>query len=229
MTQTRAPARVAILDAGGDFAAKLSDFISTEVPELEVVLVATLWAQLVASDNFPTRIVFLDADGSEAVSLAARIRACRATGAVVVVTTASPTGSVRWNQVHEIGEMAGAISLFSTMLELSSLTDFRRRLDSLLSLANPQEDWRPPPGKNERSTPVASNSLAPKLSRGEAEALGLYASGKTMVEVAREMNVQFETVKTFLRRVREKYAQLGRPASNRAVLTSNALEDGFLT
>jgi hypothetical protein len=42
------------------------------------------------------------------------------------------------------------------------------------------------------------------------------------------MNVQYETAKTYLRRVREKYAKVGRPASKKAELIRRAAEDGYL-
>ena len=62
----------------------------------------------------------------------------------------------------------------------------------------------------------------------EAQALSLYASGLSAVEVADRMDVQYETVKTFLRRVREKYAKVGRPASRKDELIRRAAEDGYL-
>ena len=232
ITETPNPVRVAVLDAGGGFAEKLSIFISTDVPELEVVLVATTWAQLVASDNFPARVVFLDADAIEEVSLPARIRACRAAGAVVVVTTATVVGSADWGQLGKIVEVAGAKSVFSTTATLSALIGVAGLLVGVLSLANPDEEWRPPPQTMRPVHPqgvAMTASARPKLSRGESEALALYASGKTVVEVGRAMNVKYETAKTFLRRVREKYAQVDRAASNRAELTLRAEEDGFLT
>jgi len=42
------------------------------------------------------------------------------------------------------------------------------------------------------------------------------------------MNVQYETAKTFLRRVREKYAKANRPASKKSELIRRAAEDGYL-
>ena len=60
-------------------------------------------------------------------------------------------------------------------------------------------------------------------------ALVLYADGRTTSEVARAMNVQYETAKTYLRRVREKYGKVGRPTSSRADLIRRAAEDGYLT
>jgi hypothetical protein len=43
------------------------------------------------------------------------------------------------------------------------------------------------------------------------------------------MNVQYETAKTYLRRVREKYGKVGRPTSSRSDLIRRAAEDGYLT
>jgi len=57
----------------------------------------------------------------------------------------------------------------------------------------------------------------------------VYADGRTTSEVAKAMNVQYETAKTYLRRVREKYGKAGRPTSSRADLIRRAAEDGYLT
>ena len=69
----------------------------------------------------------------------------------------------------------------------------------------------------------------PKLSDGERWALLLYVEGNSTSQVAGEMNVQFETAKTYLRRVREKYQRVGRPTSTRSDLIRRAAEDGYLT
>ncbi|WP_268891234.1 hypothetical protein [Agromyces humi] len=42
------------------------------------------------------------------------------------------------------------------------------------------------------------------------------------------MDVGYETAKTYLRRVREKYARVGRPASRKSELIRRAAEDGLL-
>ena len=66
-------------------------------------------------------------------------------------------------------------------------------------------------------------------SAGETEALSLYASGLSTNQVAEQMGVQYETAKTYLRRVREKYAKVNRPASKKAELIRRAAEDGYLS
>jgi DNA-binding CsgD family transcriptional regulator len=74
----------------------------------------------------------------------------------------------------------------------------------------------------------AANQSRPKLSAGESEAFRLYVSGFSTNEVAAQMNVQYETAKTYLRRVREKYAKANRPASKKSELIRRAAEDGYL-
>ena len=65
--------------------------------------------------------------------------------------------------------------------------------------------WRPLP------VGATTTQAKPRLSPGEEEALRLYATGFSTAEVAEQMNVQYETAKTYLRRVREKYTKVGRP------------------
>ena len=90
------------------------------------------------------------------------------------------------------------------------------------SQTQPQpEAWRP--------RPIVPETARPKLSDGERQALVLYTDGRTTSEVARAMSVQYETAKTYLRRVREKYGKAGRPTSSRADLIRRAAEDGYLT
>jgi DNA-binding CsgD family transcriptional regulator len=68
----------------------------------------------------------------------------------------------------------------------------------------------------------------PKLSAGEVDALKLYVAGYSTEQVAAQLNVQYETAKTYLRRVREKYAKVNRPAGKKADLIRRAAEDGYL-
>jgi DNA-binding CsgD family transcriptional regulator len=74
----------------------------------------------------------------------------------------------------------------------------------------------------------AAPVVRPKLSAGEMEALKLYVAGNSTDEVAAQLNVRYETAKTYLRRVREKYAKVNRPAGKKADLIRRAAEDGYL-
>jgi DNA-binding NarL/FixJ family response regulator len=68
----------------------------------------------------------------------------------------------------------------------------------------------------------------PVLSHQERRALQLYATGMPMKSVARKMTISDETVKQYLRRVRDKYARAGRRAATKIELYYRAVEDGHL-
>jgi DNA-binding NarL/FixJ family response regulator len=69
------------------------------------------------------------------------------------------------------------------------------------------------------------------LTHRETEVLRLYATGLKYAETAAALDppVSVESVKTYLSRIRKRYAEAGRPASTRIELRQRALEDGLLT
>ncbi len=105
---------------------------------------------------------------------------------------------------------------------MASVMDAARRIMGMEADSGAHRAWRPLP----------SGATTPRRSRGSAPARRrrsrLYASGFSTAEVAEQMNVQYETAKTYLRRVREKYTKVGRPASKKAELIRRAAEDGYL-
>ncbi|MCI0157340.1 response regulator [Leifsonia shinshuensis] len=211
------PIRLAILDDHEILLDSLATWIERNAPEFDLVVRAGSWLELVHSDAFPTDLVIMDLQLRESVSIGARVRTCRAAGAKVVVLSAVDTQEDR-----DAALAAGAVAYVTKtqpMSELIALSLAAMGRDG--SGAEPKPAWRPRP-----TVPEASR---PKLSDGERQALVLYADGRTTSEVARAMNVQYETAKTYLRRVREKYGKVGRPTSSRADLIRRAAEDGYLT
>jgi DNA-binding NarL/FixJ family response regulator len=209
--------RLAILDDHEVLLDSLGSWISVNAPDFDLVLSASTWLQLVHSDNFPTDLVFLDFQLKEPVSIEARVRTCRAAGAKVIVLSSLDTRESRERALD-----AGAAAFLSKTLPMHEVMDSARSIMGLESdTAAPRRDWRPlPVGATQQSRP--------KLSAGEVVALKLYVSGLSTVDVASHMNVQYETAKTYLRRVRDKYAKAHRPASKRSDLIRRAAEDGYL-
>ncbi|MDX2025441.1 response regulator transcription factor [Microcella sp.] len=217
-TDARASSRVrmAILDDHELLLDSLSTWISAHAPDFDLVLMAPTWFELVQSDQFPTDLVLLDFQLHEPVSIEARVRTCRAAGAKVIVLTSLDTAEAR-----ERAFDAGASAFVSKVAPMRDLMATARSVMGMQSRGEPSLDWRPlPKGANRHARP--------KLSTSEREALTLYASGYSMADVATQMNVQYETAKTYLRRVREKYSRAGRPASTKADLIRRAAEDGHL-
>lgn len=208
--------RLAILDDHEVLLDSLSSWIAANAPDFELVLSASTWLQLVHSDNFPSDLVFIDFQLKEPVSIEARVRTCRAAGAKVIVLS-----SLDAQDSRDRALAAGAAAFLSKTLPMSEVMDAARSIMGVARNAALQIDWRPRPSE-------AANQSRPKLSAGEIDALKLYVSGYSTSEVARQLNVQYETAKTYLRRVREKYAKANRPASKKADLIRRAAEDGYL-
>ncbi|WP_324188137.1 response regulator transcription factor [Nocardia higoensis] len=66
------------------------------------------------------------------------------------------------------------------------------------------------------------------LSPRQEEVLTLYASGEKASRVARMTGLSEQTVNDYLGRIRQKYADAGRPAPTKTDLYKRAVEDGWL-
>lgn len=86
------------------------------------------------------------------------------------------------------------------------------------------ETWMTP----ELAAVMAGDLDRPRLSIQEERALTLYASGLTLQEVAKVMNVKPDTAKSYLARVKRKYAEVGRPVRSKIDLSRAAGRDGLL-
>jgi len=71
---------------------------------------------------------------------------------------------------------------------------------------------------------LAAAGLSPK----EQEVLAHYASGDKSVAVAHRAGLSTSTVAEYVRRIRHKYAMVGRPAATKVDLYKRAVEDGIL-
>jgi DNA-binding CsgD family transcriptional regulator len=76
---------------------------------------------------------------------------------------------------------------------------------------------------------AAGRLRRPSLSGRQREVLEAYVSSSDLLPtVARRLGMDPETAKTHLRRIRAKYADVGRPAPTRRDLYVRAVEDGVL-
>jgi len=71
---------------------------------------------------------------------------------------------------------------------------------------------------------LPSAGLSPK----ELEVLALYAAGDKSITVAARAGLSANTVSEYVRRIRHKYAAVGRPAHTKIDLYKRAVEDGIL-
>lgn len=205
------PVRLAIVDDHAMLLESMVAWIRGHAPDFSIVAAATTWPALVHSPEFPADLVLMDFQLGDAISLEARIRTCRAAGSEVIVFSGAVGG-----QPRERALAAGALAFLSKTMPMEAM------LEAVRVAAGVQPVVQAP-------APLVAKALAaPKLSAGERAALELYAAGLSINDIAERLDVGYETAKTFLRRVREKYRALGRPAGRRTELTLRAAEDGFL-
>lgn len=81
---------------------------------------------------------------------------------------------------------------------------------------------------SELAAVIAGDGQRPALSDQEERALVLYASGLTLGAVAGALGVKQDTAKTYLSRVKAKYAAVGRPVRSKVDISRVAREDGYL-
>lgn len=210
-------ATVALLDDHGLLVESLASWFASNAPDFVVTVEETSWTRCLANPLFPARVVLMDYQLAEPVSIEARVLTCKAAGAAVVVMSA-----LGGDELVERILSAGADAYFD---KSTSMTIVAAKMRALLGM----EPQGPSSLGGNSTSQHAGAVLRPRLSAGEERALVLYSQGLATKDVAESMNVQFETAKTYLRRVREKYARAGRPASRRADLVRRAAEDGYLT
>ncbi|GAA1055502.1 DNA-binding response regulator [Agromyces luteolus] len=214
--------RVAILDDHAVIVDGIASWIAEHAPDLRVVVRTTLWLDLIRHPDFPVDLVLMDLQLGDSVSIESRIRACRAAGAIVVVVTALDDDASR-----ERCLAAGADAFVSKTLPVEDVMAAARR--ALRGERVPRASNRPS-GSADAADAGLAVAAPPEaaLSAAERRAVGLYVQGMSTADVAATMDVGYETAKTYLRRARDKYARVGRPAGRRAELIRRAAEDGML-
>ena len=214
------PYRLALLDDHELIVDGLARWFTDFAADFTVVIRVTSWLDLVRDPEFPVDLVLMDLQLGDTVSIESRIRACRAAGAKVIVVTAIDDEESRRRSL-----VAGAAGFVSKTLPADELVDYARRVMR-------GERVQRHPSSAVRADAMGEGDGPDRhgvaLSGAEEKALRYYAQGLSTVEVGRRMEVGYETAKTYLRRVREKYAKAGRPASRKAELIRRAAEDGYL-
>lgn len=195
----------------------LTAWISARADDVRVAVACPTWPQLLTAEAFPVDIVLLDLELGDGLPAAVKIATLRmaGVGTVVVSTYAEPA------RVRECIS-AGALGYVPKSEDASVI------LEAVRTAAR---------GETYLSATVAAALLSddahdcamPKLSEQERRVLVLYASGLPMKSVARRLDVGYETAKSYLGRVREKYAECGREARSKIDLRRRAVEDGLIS
>ncbi|WP_157439025.1 response regulator transcription factor [Agreia sp. Leaf244] len=191
--------RVGIVDDHELLLDGLTMYMRSNAPDLDIVISATGWFELIRHPAFAPDVVVMDLQLQEPIPIETRVRTCLAAGALVVVVSALETDEIR-----ERSLAAGA----SAFVPKSSPAD--AVLDAVRST------WA---GAQERGAFVDA----------ELETLRLYADGLSPVDIGLQLGLSFEVVKGHLSRIRDHYAASGRPTHSKQDLIRRAAEDGFVS
>jgi two-component system uhpT operon response regulator UhpA len=207
------PIRIGLVDDHAMFLEGLTRCLAEHSPELVVAVIATTWAEFVTHPRFPVDVVVLDLDLGDGVPPHVKIANARAAGSEVVVVS----GFAEPRHVRS-ALAAGAHGYVPK-------TDSTEQVYLSISAAARGEQYLTP---GLAALLLEAPDLAPELSPQELRALTLYASGLPLKSVARRLGVGYETAKSYLDRVRDKYAQVGRDARTKMQLRDRAIEDGLI-
>jgi DNA-binding NarL/FixJ family response regulator len=182
---------------------------------IHVAIGESSWSGLLIHPEFPVDVVVLDLNLDDEVSIGAKVRALSAAGSRTIVMSrhsepSSVHGAIR----------AGALAFVP---KTESAEELVRAIHSAAD------------GLQYQNAPLAGvlsadgNGGDPKLGRQELRAVMLYASGRSIREVAGDMGTTEETVKSYIKRGRRKYRDIGIDLGTKILLRRHGIREGWLT
>jgi DNA-binding NarL/FixJ family response regulator len=204
---------VAVVDDDRIFREGLRAWIGLHRPDIQLVAEVAGVDELRGQRQEPPAVVVLDVLLEDGSRLAENIHALQERGSqVVIVTSDDSSAEMRWTALRE-----SALSFLhkndgfeEILLAVEEAAAGRPYMNSAFAYLLQRK------GKKVELTPQ------------QAEALRLYAGGMSTAEVAERMRVRPNTVKTFIKQVRDRYREAQRPAPSRSELVKRAHEDGYL-
>jgi two-component system uhpT operon response regulator UhpA len=186
-------------------------------PENGIAVVASeaTWGGLITNPDFPVDVVVLDLRLEDGIPVGTKIRALTAIGTMTVVIsrhadTASITTAL---QAGALGFVAKTESVDELITAIRAAAKHKQHLSDSLAAALAEYTPTPDPG----------------LGRQELRALMLYAGGRSIKEVAHDMETTEETVKSYIKRGRRKYRDVGIDVGTRILLRRHGIREGRLS
>ncbi|MFQ6331460.1 LuxR C-terminal-related transcriptional regulator [Nocardia sp. CWNU-33] len=224
----RAPRRIGLVEDHESVAIGLAAMLAPE-PDLDLVLTAGTVPELLAaavraaSDSatppVPTTqpaldLVVLDLRLADGSSPEDNVRALRDRGIEVLVFTGADNAFL-----VRAAAKAGVLGVVRKSEDVPTVVAAVRRAASGEQVVT--TDWA---AAIDGDPQLSDVGLSPR----QEEVLTLYASGEKASRVARLAGLSEQTVNDYLGRIRQKYADAGRPAPTKTDLYKRAVEDGWL-
>ena len=206
--------RVAVVDDYQLVMDALAVHLSTGQHDIEVVIGAMSWSELVAHPQFPADVTVLDLNLKDGLNLATKIQALRTAGSeVVVISRHADAASI--SRALQAGA-SGFVPKTDPAADLVAAIHAAARGEIFLrdTLAKGIAEF-------------TENSF-PGLGEREHQALSLYSTGRSIRQVATEMQTTEETIKSYIKRARRKYRDAGIELGTRVLLRQHGVRQGWV-
>lgn len=192
----------------------LTAHLADERIGIDVVIQASSWGELVDHPRFPAMVTVLDLNLNDTISISAKVQALVAAGSGVVVISrhSDPATVARAMDAGALGYVPKTDSAAELVSAIKDAARGRRHL------ARPLEE-----AIADLHAPVD-----PVLGQREREAIALYSTGRTIKQVAEEMGTTEETIKSYIKRARRKYREVGVELGTRSLLRTHGIREGWL-
>ncbi|WP_437582338.1 response regulator [Paramicrobacterium sp. CJ85] len=205
--------RVAIVDDHRMILNAFTEWISGSAHDVDVVAAVPTWPELLTHPGFPVDVVLLDLDLKDNIPVSLKLSTLKTTGVPTVVMSAySDPGVVREALA------AGALGYVVKSEPASAMVEAIRSAQKGDSYVSAELD----------AALGRSKSLSPRLSAQERRVMALYAGGEPVKSVAYELGISEETAKSYLKRIREKYRNMGIDVGTKVALRKQAISDGII-
>jgi two-component system uhpT operon response regulator UhpA len=206
--------RVAVVDDHRLVLDGIVAHLSTRRLGIDVVVSESSWSGLLAHSAFPVDVVVLDLNLDDSIPIGTKIRALTAAGSRTIVISRHADTSTIYSAVQ-----AGALGFVPKTETADELVAAIRS-----AAAGVQHQNEPLRGAM-AGTPA---DALPGLGKREQRALVLYASGRTIKEVATAMSTTDETVKSYIKRARRKYRDAGTDLGTKIKLRDHGIRAGWV-
>ncbi|HEY9424113.1 MAG TPA: response regulator transcription factor, partial [Microterricola sp.] len=187
----------------------LTEWIRGAADDINLVVAATTWPELLSHPQFPVDVVLLDLDLKDNIPVSLKISTLKTTGVkTVLMSTYSEPAVVREALA------AGALGYLVKTEEADMIVEAIRAANKGESYISEELDLALTSG---------NRGDTPRLSAQERRVMALYGAGEPVKAVAFQLGISEETAKSYLKRIREKYRVAGFDVGTKVALRKRAI------